>query len=68
MPEVLESAHGYLRQLDAIEGDHAVHVPSTLIEILKAAAIEARNDLDGRLFFKSMREKVADVRSTPIEH
>ena len=51
MPEVLESACGYLRQLDAIGGEHAVEVPPVLFKTLEAAAKEARIELDGGTLF-----------------
>ena len=45
MAEVLEDAHGYLRQLAGIEGEHAVEVPALLFETLETAAKEARAEL-----------------------
>ncbi|KAL9124680.1 MAG: hypothetical protein Q9217_006011 [Psora testacea] len=72
MPEVLESAHGYLRQLDSIGGEHAVEVPTLLLETLRAAAEEARTELDAlqakiRDLTASISSQFNDLREIPYQ-
>ncbi|KAL9101728.1 MAG: hypothetical protein Q9163_003050 [Psora crenata] len=58
MAEVLESAHGYLCQLRAIKGEHAVEVPPILPDTLEAVAKEARLELD------MLQTKIKDLRAS----
>ena len=50
MSAVLESAQRYLQQLANIQGEHAIHVPLTLLDTLQEAAVEVKVELRGETY------------------
>ena len=49
MSEVLACASRYLHQLNGIEGKYGIEVPSTLLNALKEASVEATVELESKI-------------------